>query len=154
MTRLQLLLLVPAIVALDIGTKAWARAVLYPGESLPLLPFFDLTLSFNRGVAFGFLNAAGPVLVLLLTAAISAGFVVWFWREPRALTRLALALVLGGALGNFVDRLWRGAVTDFLDVHVAGLHWPAFNLADAAITCGALLLVVDMVRTRKEAPSA
>ncbi|UPT63392.1 MAG: signal peptidase II [Hyphomonadaceae bacterium JAD_PAG50586_4] len=154
MTRLQLLPLVPAIVALDIATKAWARAALYPGEAIELLPFFDLTLSFNRGVAFGFLNAAGPVFVLLVTAAISAGFGVWFWREPRALTRLALALVLGGALGNFVDRLWRGAVTDFLDVHVAGLHWPAFNLADAAITCGALLLVVDMVRTRKEAPSA
>jgi len=151
--RLALLVLIPAIVAIDLATKAWARADLRYGEPLEILPFFDLTLGYNRGVAFGLLNDAGGVVVLLVTAAISLMFGLWFWREPRSLTRLGLALVLGGALGNFFDRLLRGEVTDFLDVHALGHHWPAFNLADTAITFGAVVLVIDMARARKEARS-
>lgn len=149
--RLAHLAFIPAIVALDLATKAWARSELRFGEPVEVLPFFDLTLGFNRGVAFGLLNAAGGLVVLLVTAAISLMFGLWFWREPRPLTRLGLALVLGGALGNFFDRLSRGEVTDFLDVHVLAHHWPAFNLADTAITFGAVVLVVDMLRARKEA---
>ena len=143
------LVLILGVIALDLATKAWARAELNIGQPISILPFFDLTLSFNRGVAFGVLNAAGGALVLLVTAAISSLFGLWFWREPRPLTRLGLALVLGGALGNFIDRLARGEVTDFLDVHVWGHHWPAFNLADTAITFGAVVLVIDMLRARK-----
>lgn len=141
--------LVPGIAALDLITKAWARADLRYGESVEILPFFNLTLGFNRGVAFGLLNDAGDAVVLIVTAAISVMFGFWFWREPRALTRLGLAFVLGGAIGNFLDRLWRGEVTDFFDLHLFGTHWPAFNVADAAITCGVVLVVLDMLRGSK-----
>ena len=147
--RLAQLALIPAVVALDLGAKAWARNGLRFGEPVEVLPFLDLTLGFNRGVAFGLLNAAGDLVVLLVAAAISLMFGLWFWREPRPLTRLGLALVLGGALGNFFDRLSRREVTDFLDVHVLGQHWPAFNLADTSITFGAVVLVVDMLHARK-----
>ncbi len=148
--RLTQLVFIPALVALDLVTKGWARTDLRYGEPVEVLPFLNLTLGYNRGVAFGLLNDAGSLVVLLVTAAISLMFGVWFWREPRALTRLGLAFVLGGALGNFFDRLSRGEVTDFLDLHVLEQHWPAFNLADTAITCGAVLLVIDMLRARKE----
>lgn len=148
--RLAYLALIPAIVALDLLTKVWARTDLRYGEPVEVLPFFDLTLGYNRGVAFGLLNYAGGIVVLLVTAAISLMFGVWFWREPRSLTQLGLAFVLGGALGNFIDRASRGEVTDFLDVHALGHHWPSFNLADAAITVGAVVLVIDMLRARKE----
>lgn len=151
--RLAYLALIPAIVALDLATKAWARTDLRYGEPVEVLPFFDLTLGYNRGVAFGLLNDAGGIVVLFVTAAISLMFGVWFWREPRPLTQFGLALVLGGALGNFFDRLSRGEVTDFLDVHALGHHWPAFNLADTAITFGAVVLVIDMLRVRKETRS-
>lgn len=151
--RLVHLSFIPGIVAIDLATKALARSELRFGEPIEILPFLDLTLGFNRGVAFGLLNDAGSLVVLLVTAAISVMFGLWFWREPRGLTRLGLAFVLGGALGNFIDRLMRGEVTDFLDMHVLGYHWPAFNLADGAITCGAVLLVADMLRARKEAPA-
>ena len=146
------LVLILGVIALDLATKAWARADLSFGQPISILPLFDLTLSFNRGVAFGVLNAAGGALVLLVTAAISSLFGLWFWRESRPLTRLGLALVLGGALGNFFDRLSRGEVTDFLDLHVLGHHWPAFNLADTAITFGAVVLVINMLGARKETP--
>lgn len=141
---------VPVVVALDHATKAWAREALDVGAPVSITPFFDLTLGFNSGVAFGFLDSAGGPLVLFLTIAISVVFANWFWREPRALTRLALAFVLGGALGNVLDRALHGAVTDFIDLHASGSHWPAFNLADAAISFGAVLLVVDMLRARKQ----
>ena len=121
--RLAHLGLIPVIVALDLATKALARSELRFGEPVGVLPFLDLTLGFNRGVAFGLLNDTGGLLVLVVTAAISLMFGLWFWREPRAVTRLGLALVLGGALGNFFDRLSRGDVTDFLDLHVSGYHW-------------------------------
>lgn len=151
--RLAHLALIPALVALDLGTKAWARTELRYGQPVEVLPFLDLTLSFNRGVAFGLLNDSGGLAVLLLTAAISVMFGVWFWREPHPLTRLGLTFILGGALGNFFDRLSRAEVTDFLDLHVFGSHWPAFNLADTAITCGGVLLIIDMLDAHKEARS-
>ncbi len=150
MKRLPLLTLILMLVALDLTTKAWARNALEPGTSVEVFPFLDLTLSFNRGVAFGVFNSLGGMFVVLITAVITAGFSVWFWREPRAITRLALAFVIGGASANLADRLQRGAVTDFLDLHLFGLHWPAFNFADTAITCGVVLLLTDMLRTRKE----
>jgi signal peptidase II len=147
------LVLILGVMALDLATKGLARAQLRYGEPYEVLPFLDLTLGFNRGVAFGFLNAAAGQIVLLVTAAISLMFGLWFWLAPRQFTRLGLALVISGALGNFFDRLARGEVTDFLDVHVLGRHWPAFNLADTAITFGAIVLVVDMLHTREEARS-
>ena len=106
------------------------------GQPLEVTPFFDLVLVWNQGVSFGLLNGAGgssPWWLIGLAGAIAALLIAWLWRETRALPQAALWLVLGGALGNVTDRLRFGAVVDFLDFHLGGLHWPAFNVADSAI---------------------
>jgi signal peptidase II len=139
------------VAAMDLGTKAWARSGLHEAQPYELLPFFDLTLGFNRGVSFGlFAASASPWPVIFITAVGTAIFAAWFWRTARSGEQLALALIVGGALGNLVDRLQRGAVTDFLDLHAAGRHWPAFNLADTAIVSGAALLLWCALSARKQ----
>jgi len=144
--RFLSLLAIPAIVVLDLCVKAWAQAMLVEGEPVPIAPFFDLTLSFNSGVAFGLFNSSGLALVVITTALITVVFGMWWWREPNTAAQFGLALILGGAVGNLADRLSRGAVTDFLDFHVAGLHWPAFNLADSSLTVGVLVLLIAGMR--------
>ena len=136
-----------AIVALDQLTKWIVLERFVPGERLEVTGFFNLVLVFNRGAAFSFLAGAGgwqtPLLVAfaLLAAVVVSVMLV---RTPgRRAFRGGLALILGGALGNVVDRLRFGHVVDFLDVHAAGWHWPAFNVADSAITVGAVLLILD-----------
>ena len=125
--------------------------------SMKLLEIFDLRWVENYGVSMGFLTASsdtGRWLLVLLTAAISVGVVVWIWREQRRDDAIALALVLGGALGNIVDRARFGYVVDFADLHFG--EWRPFlifNVADAAITIGVLLLLVRALLTReKKAP--
>lgn len=147
--RLTSLLVACATVALDLGAKAWARSALEAGAPLEITPFFNLVLSFNRGVAFGLLNGAGMVFVAVITAGITSGFVLWWWRATTAAARLGLALILGGAVANLVDRIMHGAVTDFLDFHAAGLHWPAFNMADSALTIGVGVLMIASAQKGK-----
>lgn len=141
-------------VALDQASKWWILTeVMDPPRVLPLAPFFNLTLGFNRGVSFGLLAADSPATPWLLSGfalAVLLGFGVWLARNPRLRHGLAAGLIAGGALGNVVDRLRQGAVTDFLDFHWAGYHWPAFNVADALIFLGAALLVL-VGRTRSTA---
>jgi len=136
-----------AVLALDYATKAAVLAAFAPGEVRPLLPFFNLVLAFNTGAAFSFLAGAGgwQTFAFAAIAAIASVVVsVLIWREPRRRAYCAgLALILGGALGNLHDRLVHGKVVDFLDVHAFGWHWPAFNVADAGITVGAALLILD-----------
>jgi signal peptidase II len=115
-------------------------------------PFFDLVLVWNRGVSFGMLTGGGgvpPWALVALAGAIGLFLLAWLWRETRAPARLALWLVIAGAVGNVVDRLRFGAVVDFLDFHVNGYHWPAFNVADSAIVVGAGLLLLDSLFLRK-----
>ena len=136
-----------AIVVLDRLTK-WAMLDwLRPGESVEVAGFFNLVLVFNRGAAFSFLaDAPGWQTPFFAAVAIIAAAVVsWMlWRHPgRTLLCSGLALILGGALGNLWDRLQWGAVADFLDFHAFGWHWPAFNVADSAITVGAVILIVE-----------
>jgi signal peptidase II len=117
-----------------------------PYQIHAVTPYFNLVLVWNRGVSFGMLNTLGehgPWLLTGLAAGIGAFLIVWLYRETRALTRLALWLVLAGAVGNSIDRVRFGAVVDFLDFHVGGYHWPAFNVADSAIVVGALLILLD-----------
>ena len=117
------------------------------GESRPVTGFFNLVLVYNKGAAFSFLSDAGgwqtPALVVFAFVAI--GLVGTFiMRSPgRSMLNTGLALILGGALGNLIDRLRYGQVVDFLDFHAAGWHWPAFNVADSAITVGAALLILE-----------
>ncbi len=147
-----------AVLAADQLAKAAILATFVPGQELPLLPFFSLVLAFNRGAAFSFLAGADGWQRWLFTAiAIAASvFIVWLLRRGGSrLYLLGLALILGGALGNLVDRLWLGQVVDFVLLHWRGWSYPAFNLADSAITAGAALLIVDSFRQRRaDAPAA
>ncbi len=127
-----------------------------PNQVIELLPFFDLRWVENRGVSMGFLTAdsdLGRWLLVALTAAISAGVTIWLWRERRRDDAVALAFVLGGALGNIVDRIRYGFVVDFADLHFG--EWRPFlifNVGDAAITIGVLLLLFRALLTRDRQP--
>jgi signal peptidase II len=136
-----------AVVIVDRLTK-WAMLDwLRPGEVVEVTPFFNFVLVYNKGAAFSFLaGAPGWQTPLFAAVAVVASAVVsWLlWRHPaRRLLCVGLALILGGALGNLWDRLEWGAVADFLDFHAFGWHWPAFNVADSAITVGAAILIVE-----------
>jgi signal peptidase II len=146
------LALAVAVLAADQLTKHLVLQHLDPGEPILIAPFFDLVLVWNRGVSFGLLNGAGgssPWWLIGLAGVIAALLIAWLWRETRALPQAALWLVLAGALGNVADRLRYGAVVDFLDFHLGGYHWPAFNVADSAIVIGAGLLLLDGLFLRR-----
>ena len=140
------------IVAVDQTAKYAVIQSLAIGKAIAVTPFFNLVLVYNPGAAFSFLSdAAGWQRWLFVAIALAASaWIVWLLnRYPRqTLFSLALSLVLAGAAGNVVDRIFLGAVVDFLDVHAFGWHWPAFNVADSAITCGAVLLAWDALRPR------
>jgi len=119
--------------------------------SIEVTPFFNLVMTWNRGVSFGIFNDHGEwnaLALSVLSAVIVAVLLVWLKKAEGRLVPLALGSIIGGALGNVVDRVRWGAVADFLDVHAMGWHWPAFNLADSAITIGAILLVLDSLLSR------
>jgi signal peptidase II len=141
------LVLAVAVVLIDQATKHAIEAAFRPGESLSVTSFFNLVLAYNRGAAFSFLSdAAGwQRYLFMLIAAAAIGAIVWLLARPDSDRRfcLALALILGGAAGNLWDRAVLGHVVDFLDFHAAGYHWPAFNVADSAITVGAAILIWD-----------
>jgi signal peptidase II len=131
-------------------TKYWVSASFDYGEARAVTPFFNLVLTHNKGAAFSFLaSAAGWQRGLFIGIALIAIVVISVLLARHAgekLFCLALALILGGAIGNVLDRIALGHVVDFLDFHIAGWHWPAFNLADSAISVGAVLLIVDSFR--------
>ncbi len=147
------------VVVLDQITKVWVQQVLRPYQVEPVLPVFNLTLVFNEGAAFSFLADAGgwqrPVFVVL-AVVVSVALAVWLVRlTPRQRWLAAgLALVLGGAVGNLIDRVLFGHVVDFLDFHWAGWHWPAFNVADSAITLGVIGVLIDGVTGRSQTGEA
>lgn len=145
---LRLGLGIGALVALlDQATKWWILGtVMQPPRVVEVTSFFNLVLGWNRGVSFGLLNDAdgfGPWPFLALTAAITLGLVIWLKRVSGVWLGASLGLIIGGAVGNAVDRLRFGAVVDFLDFHLASLHWPAFNAADCAISVGVVMILVD-----------
>lgn len=135
------------VIALDLLTKQWVQAKLAYGEHIPLTPFFDLVLFHNEGAAFSFLAGAGGWQRLFFSAiALTASVVIVYLlhrNTQQKLFCLGLSLILGGALGNLVDRLTLGHVVDFLFFHYQQYYWPAFNVADSAITCGVILLLWD-----------
>jgi len=142
------LLLSAAVIVLDQLSKWWALAVLQPaGLPHPAIPgFLNWTLIYNRGAAFSFLtNGSGwqRWLFVILALVISTILAVWLARTARRdwRTALPLSLVIGGAIGNLIDRLHAARVTDFIDVYFGHWHYPVFNLADCGITVGAVLLV-------------
>jgi signal peptidase II len=135
----------------DQVSKYYALAHLVPFQSIPVLPFFDITLVFNTGAAFSLLAKATGwqnIFLLIVAVIISLVILVWLLRatERPRLPLIGLAMVLGGALGNIGDRLQHGFVIDFLDFYIGVHHWPVFNLADSAITIGVGLLALQMAR--------
>ncbi len=115
--------------------------------------FFNLVMVWNPGISFGMLrDVAHPQLVLsLLAAIIILALIIWLFKaEHTSLETIAIGMICGGALGNVTDRLRFGAVADFFDFHVMGYHWPAFNIADMAVFCGAMLLLLASFRHRGE----
>ena len=144
-----------AVVVVDLATKQAILAHFRTGEELPVLPFFSLVLAFNPGAAFSFLAGHSGWQRWLFTgiAIVASVVIVWLLRRGGSTLFCAgLALILGGALGNLWDRLTIGQVVDFLLFHWRGWHYPAFNVADSAITVGAGLLIVDSFR-HKDAPA-
>ena len=143
------------LAALDQLSKFAITRLLAYGNNVEVAPFLNLVLVYNPGAAFSFLSdASGWQRGLFIAIAVIASvWVVWLMRRNtrQTLFCFALSLILGGAVGNVIDRVRFGAVVDFLDFHAAGYHWPAFNVADSAITCGALLLIWDTLRPRKKA---
>ncbi len=136
------------VVALDLYTKGLASAELHYGVPVEVFSWFNLTLQHNTGAAFSFLSDAGGWQRYFFTALallVSAVLVTWLYRMPKhnRLLAVSLALVLGGALGNLWDRVTLGYVVDFISVHYGGYFFPAFNLADSAITVGAIGMIVD-----------
>lgn len=139
-----------AVVLLDQASKVWAEQALAYGRPVEIFGWFNLTLVYNRGAAFSFLSEAGGwqrgffILIGLVAVVILLG---WLRRlSPRERWQgLGLALILGGAVGNLIDRARYGYVVDFIDWHYAGWHWPTFNVADSAIAMGVVLLLLTLV---------
>lgn len=139
------------VVILDQATKFAIAANFQYGESKYIFSWFNLVLAYNKGAAFSFLADAGGWqrgFFIVLTLAISS-VLIWMLRNNRGnrLLSIALALVIGGAFGNLYDRIAYGHVVDFIQWHVAGYYWPAFNVADSCICIGAGLLIFDSFRT-------
>lgn len=115
-------------------------------RQVEVLPFLNLVTVWNRGVSFGMLQqlgASNAMVLVALGAGLTVMLLVWLWRTNHRFLARALGLVIGGAAGNIVDRVRFGAVFDFIDIHLYGYHWPAFNVADAAICIGVCLILLD-----------
>jgi len=142
------LVLAAAIVVLDQYTKQIAYDALFGRNGIVIFSFFRLDLVFNEGAAFGFLGDAGGwqrILFITLAAVFSLVLLVWIWREHsrNIWLRIGLSMVLGGAIGNLIDRVVAGYVIDFLVFHYDSWYFPAFNIADIGITGGAIMLIID-----------
>ena len=147
MTPFKWLSLSALIIVLDQASKLWITGHFAYGESLVVLSIFNLVLAHNTGAAFSFLSDAGGMQRWLFSiiAIVVSVWIVWLLRRHSAQTlfALALSLILGGALGNLIDRIAYGYVVDFLSFHWNEHYFPAFNVADSAITCGAFLMILD-----------
>jgi len=146
-----------AVVVLDQLSKAAVRGYFAghaAGEHENITSFFNIVLIYNRGMSFGLFNGAGGLNALLFTlvaAAIVTVLIYWLSRVESPLLAVAIGLIIGGAIGNVIDRIRLGAVVDFLDFHAGSWHWPAFNVADSAICIGVAVMLLDGLLLRREA---
>ena len=159
LTRNRLIGLVLAVLlfAADQASKSYVLDVmqLQFGRPVYLLPFLNFTLTYNYGVSMGMLTAQTDTMrwaLVAVTALIAVVVTIWMLRERKLVDILPLTLILGGALGNIKDRYELGYVVDFVDVHLAGWHFYIFNLADAAITVGVLIILARSLFVREKAP--
>jgi signal peptidase II len=146
-----------AVVALDQLSKAGIVGFFsgyLPGRQEPVTSFLNIVLIYNRGMSFGLFNGGGglnALLFSLVAAAIVTVLIYWLSRVDSSLLAGAIGLIIGGAVGNVIDRVRLGAVVDFLDFHVGSWHWPAFNVADSAICIGVAVMLLDSLLLRREA---
>ena len=154
--RRSVLLVALGILVADLVTKQIILGLVFdPPRRIEVTPFLNFVPVWNPGISFGILADAGGVVPLLLTA-LAMGVAAWlFWKAPhfRRLERLCAGLIAGGAVGNAIDRIRFGKVVDFIDVYVQTWHWPAFNIADAAITIGALCWIASLFLDRENGPT-
>ncbi|HUE24644.1 MAG TPA: signal peptidase II [Bryobacteraceae bacterium] len=160
-SRLKFYGLSAAVFAVDRLSKSIVEARVSPFDVHPVIPgFFDIVHSQNRGVAFGLMNdstSAWRTVVLIVFAAAALLLVAGLlWRASRLdrWTAMGLALVLGGAAGNLFDRILWGRVTDFLEFYIGDLHWPTFNVADSCIVVGSGLLLLELLRPKRQPAGA
>jgi signal peptidase II len=144
------------VVILDQVSKLWILEwLMQPPRPIRLADFLAIVLVWNRGMSFGLFNTASPLVPWILAAfstAVVAALTWWLARAERLLLTIALGFVIGGAVGNLIDRFIYGAVVDFVLFHYGEWQWPAFNLADSAITVGVILLLFDSLFGPKESP--
>ncbi|MDP6109709.1 MAG: signal peptidase II [Rhodospirillales bacterium] len=135
------------IIVADQLSKWWiVFDVMRPPRIIEVFPSFNLVMGWNRGVSFGMFDSDSPIgqwLLIGLALTVVIVLLVWLKRADSRIIGLAIGLIVGGALGNVIDRIHFGAVADFLDVYIGDYHWPAFNIADAGISVGAIILVLD-----------
>jgi len=147
-TLLPLIGLAAMAAGADQMTKLWALSALIEGVPVPLAPFLSFTLGYNTGMSFGAFSGTGDSthIALVAVAAAVTAFLIWYavWAPQKE--QLGLSLIIGGAIGNLIDRYVRGKVTDFIDFHVGDWHWPAFNLADSFITVGVVWILAANIR--------
>ena len=138
------LLLAALVIAADQFTK-WLVMfeIMNQPRVIPVIPYINIVMAWNTGVSFSMLQGTGPWLLSALALTVSIGLLIWLGRLTHRLPGYAVGFIVGGAVGNVIDRLRFGAVFDFIDFYVGDWHWPAFNLADSAIFVGVVLLLFD-----------
>lgn len=124
------------------------------GEVINVTPFFDYVLVWNPGISYGLLGGLPPEALLVVMGLAAAALVLWWWKDDALLTRLGIALALGGAASNAIDRVIYGAVADFFHFYWGGFSWYVFNIADVAITMGVVLLIWDVLRPKRPEANA
>ena len=137
------------ILGLDQISKWWiVTEIMQPPRYIPVFPSFNLVMGWNKGISFGIFDSSSPPnqwLLISLALMIVTALLIWLWRTDSRIISVALGMIVGGALGNVIDRIHYGAVADFLDFYIGDFHWPAFNIADAGITIGVIILVLESI---------
>jgi len=150
------LILAAIVLVLDQITKWWiVDYVMNPPAAIEVTSFFNIVMAWNKGVSFGMFSGDSPWNAWILSGlalSVAAVLIVWLSRNTDRLVGTSLGVIIGGAIGNAIDRFHWGAVADFLDFHAMGYHWPAFNVADMAITLGAGLLIFDSLFGSENSP--
>lgn len=137
------IIIAAVVLVLDQVTKQLIKTHVTSFDVITVLPFFNIVYAENIGSAFGMFKSLGNAFFVSIAGLAVIAITVMMWRDKE--NRFGLSLILGGAVGNLADRIIYGYVIDFLDVHVAGYHWPAFNVADSALTLGTALIIVKML---------
>lgn len=142
------------VIVVDQVSKYWVATLLTPYKPMSVMPMLNITLAYNTGAAFSFLSGAGDWhrwFFACFSIVVSIILVIWLWRTPaqERLQSAGISLILGGAVGNLIDRGFQGYVIDFIDVYYKHHHFATFNLADSAICVGAALLVLDLLISRE-----